>query len=122
MREMNFVRFGSAMPETPASQDSCVIAVVSTRAGSAGGHHLVAFTKTRGERGRIAAFAKGSKAAVVKTPHLAVHLYRNAVEQAPVVVARVKEDITMFRELRAEKKRAKNIPSSERTLDAAAEE
>ena len=70
----------------------------------------------------LARFAKGSKAAVVKTPHLTVHLYRTAVEQAPVVVARVKEDITLFREVRAEKKRAKNIPSSERTLDAAAEE
>ena len=81
-------------------------------------------TKTRAQRWRerIANFAKGSKAAVAKTPHLTVQLVQNAVEQAPVVAARVKEDLTLFRELRAEKKRAKNAPSSERALDAAAEE
>jgi predicted nucleotide-binding protein (sugar kinase/HSP70/actin superfamily) len=80
--------------------------------------------KTRGERwrGRIAAFAKGSKAAVQKTPHVAVELFQTAVKEAPVVVSRVKEDLTMFRELRAEKKRAVAAKGAVQTLDAAAEE
>jgi predicted nucleotide-binding protein (sugar kinase/HSP70/actin superfamily) len=78
-------------------------------------------TKTRGERwrARLTAFAKGSKAAVQATPHVTVNLYRTAVEQAPVVAARVKEDLTMFRELRAEKKKNKRVVQ---TMDAAAEE
>ncbi len=78
-------------------------------------------TKTRGERwrARLTAFAKGSKAAVQATPHVTVNLYRTAVEQAPVVAARVKEDLTMFREMRAEKKRNKGVVQ---TMDAAAEE
>ena len=77
-------------------------------------------TKTRGERwrARLTAFAKGSKAAVVATPHITVNLFHTAVEQAPVVAARVKEDLTMFREMRAEKKRAAAV----QTMDAAAEE
>ena len=53
------------------------------------------------------------------TPHVTVNLFQTAVEQAPVVAARVKEDLTMFRELRAEKKRSKNVVQ---TMDAAAEE
>jgi hypothetical protein len=78
-------------------------------------------TKTRGERwrARLVAFAKGSKDAAKKTPHLTLHLVQTAVKEAPVVAARVKEDLTMFRELRAEKKRNKAV---EQTLDAAAEE
>lgn len=77
-------------------------------------------TKTRAERwrDRIETFAKTSKAAVRKTPHLAVSLVE-AVKEAPKVAERVKEDITILRELRAlNKKSAK----SESTLDAAAEE
>ena len=55
-----------------------------------------------------------------KTPHITVNLFQTAVEQAPVVAARVKEDLTMFRELRAEKKRSKS--AAVQTMDAAAEE
>ena len=79
-------------------------------------------TKTRGERwkARVTSFVKGSKVAVQKTQHVAVELFQTAVKEAPAVAARVKEDLTMFRELRAEKKRAKSTQVS--TLDAAAEE
>jgi predicted nucleotide-binding protein (sugar kinase/HSP70/actin superfamily) len=79
-------------------------------------------TKTRGERwkARVTSFVKGSKVAAQKTPHVAVELFQTAVKEAPAVAARVKEDLTMFRELRAEKKRAKTTRVS--TLDAAAEE
>jgi len=77
-------------------------------------------TKTRAERwkDRLTAFATGSKKAIEKTPHLAVSLVE-AVKEAPKVAERVKEDITILRELRALKKKA---PKHEATLDAAAEE
>jgi predicted nucleotide-binding protein (sugar kinase/HSP70/actin superfamily) len=79
-------------------------------------------TKTRAQRwrGRVTSFVKGSKAAVVKTPHLTIQMIQTAVKEAPSVVARAKEDLTMFREMRAEKKRAAKV--SEHTMDAAAEE
>ena len=77
-------------------------------------------TKTRAERwkDRVTAFATSSKQAIEKTPHLAVSLVE-AVKEAPKVAERVKEDITILRELRALKKKA---PKHEATLDAAAEE
>ena len=82
-------------------------------------------TKTRGERwrGRITSFVQGSKAAAQKTPHLVVNLFQTAVKEAPVVAARVKEDVTLFREIRAEKKRASaKSTRGESAMDAAAEE
>jgi predicted nucleotide-binding protein (sugar kinase/HSP70/actin superfamily) len=77
-------------------------------------------TKSRTERwmGRLTSFVTGSKHAIQKTPHLAVSLVE-AVKDAPKVAERVKEDITIFREIRAMKKKA---PKHEAMLDAAAEE
>jgi predicted nucleotide-binding protein (sugar kinase/HSP70/actin superfamily) len=77
-------------------------------------------TKTRAERwrGRLTSFISGSKAAIQKTPHLAVSL-AEAVKEAPKVAERVKEDITILREVRALKKKT---AKAEATLDAAAEE
>jgi predicted nucleotide-binding protein (sugar kinase/HSP70/actin superfamily) len=79
-------------------------------------------TQTRGERwrARVSSFVKGSKVVAQKAPHMTVQLVQTAVQEAPAVAARVKEDLTMFRELRAEKKR--NAKRVEHTLDAAAEE
>jgi hypothetical protein len=76
-------------------------------------------TKTRAERwrARLTKLVTGGKSAVAKTPHLAVSLFE-AVKEAPKVAERVKEDITILREIRALKK--KRPPES--TLDAAAEE
>src|SRR3954469_5464735 len=78
-------------------------------------------TKTRAERwrGRVESFVKGSKVAAQKTPHVVVNLFQTAVKEAPAVAARVKEDVTLFREIRAMKKKA---PRAEATMDAAAEE
>lgn len=78
-------------------------------------------TKTRSERWRDRAvkLVKGTKAAAQKTPHVFLTAVE-AVKEAPKVAARVKEDLTLIRELRAEKKRA--AKRSEATLDAAAEE
>ncbi|HVJ92919.1 MAG TPA: 2-hydroxyglutaryl-CoA dehydratase, partial [Labilithrix sp.] len=77
-------------------------------------------TKTRAERWkeRVAKLAEGGKVAVQKTPHVAVSLVQ-AIKDAPKVAERMKEDITILREIRALKKKA---PKGEATLDAAAEE
>lgn len=79
-------------------------------------------TKTRAQRwaGRLANLVTGSKTAVQQTPHLVVNLFEQAKADAPQIVERVKEDLTLFRELRAMKKAQKKNPVS--TLDAAAEE
>jgi predicted nucleotide-binding protein (sugar kinase/HSP70/actin superfamily) len=76
-------------------------------------------TKTRSQRWRerIVKLVKGSKTAAVKTPDLVITSFRNAVKEAPHVAKRVKEDVVLLKELRAQKKKA-----SEATLDAAAEE
>ncbi|MBX3197684.1 MAG: 2-hydroxyglutaryl-CoA dehydratase, partial [Labilithrix sp.] len=77
-------------------------------------------TKTRAQRwkDRVLGAVTGGKQAIQKTPHLAVSLVA-AVKDAPKVAERVKEDITILREIRAMKKKAQRAES---TLDAAAEE
>jgi hypothetical protein len=47
---------------------------------------------------------------------MVVQLFRSAVDAAPQVAARVKEDVSMFREMRKAKKQA-----TQPTMDAAAE-
>ena len=82
-------------------------------------------TKTRGERwrARISGVREGQQGSRRRRRRTSPsNLFQTAVKEAPVVAARVKEDLTMFRELRAEKKRASAARPSEHTLDAAAEE
>ncbi|MBX3186621.1 MAG: 2-hydroxyglutaryl-CoA dehydratase [Labilithrix sp.] len=82
-------------------------------------------TKTRAERWRerALAFAKGSKTAAQKTPHVFVNLFQTAVKEAPATLQRVKEDLTIYRELRAaEREKKARAKAVESTLDAAAEE
>ena len=78
-------------------------------------------TKTPMERWkmRLANAVKGTKAAAQNTPHTVVNIFQTAVKEAPAVVARVKEDVIMFRELHTAKKARKNAPVA---MDAAAEE
>jgi predicted nucleotide-binding protein (sugar kinase/HSP70/actin superfamily) len=78
-------------------------------------------TKTRGERvkARLTKLVTGTKEAAQKTPHVFVNALEK-VKEAPAVAKRVKEDVILFRELRAEKK--KNAKSAPAVLDAAAEE
>jgi predicted nucleotide-binding protein (sugar kinase/HSP70/actin superfamily) len=77
-------------------------------------------TKSRAERWRerLTTFVTGAKDVATKTPHVVVSVVENAVTEAPAVLARVKEDVILFRELRAQKKKA----AAEVALDAAAEE
>ncbi len=78
-------------------------------------------TQTRSERwrGRILAAAKGSRAAAKRTPHAVASFVQAAVKEAPNVAQRVKEDVTLLREVRAMKKKSARV---EHAMDAAAEE
>ena len=67
-------------------------------------------------RGRLEGMLKRSSETARKSPHMVVQIVKSAVEAAPVVAARVKEDVTMYRELRRAKKSA---PAQ--AMDAAAE-
>jgi hypothetical protein len=78
-------------------------------------------TKTRWQRtkDRIVGLTKKSTDAAKKSPHMVVHLVESAVKEAPTTMKRVKEDVTLFRELRAAKKAKAKVVE---TMDAAAEE
>jgi predicted nucleotide-binding protein (sugar kinase/HSP70/actin superfamily) len=81
-------------------------------------------TKTRAERWRerIAGLAKRSEKTVRQSPHMVVQMFRSAVEAAPSVAARVKEDVAIYREVRRAKKQdAKKQDKPQVAVDAAAE-
>ncbi|MCA9584572.1 MAG: 2-hydroxyglutaryl-CoA dehydratase [Myxococcales bacterium] len=77
-------------------------------------------TKTRAQRWkeRLVALREKSTDVAKRSPHMVVHLVQTAVKQAPAVAGRVKEDVAILRELRAQKKSTR--PAE--VLDAAAEE
>jgi predicted nucleotide-binding protein (sugar kinase/HSP70/actin superfamily) len=77
-------------------------------------------TQTRAQRWkkRITSFVKGTKAAAEHTPHVVMNVVET-LKEAPQIAARLKEDVVLIRELRAN---AKNAKKNEATLDAAAEE
>jgi predicted nucleotide-binding protein (sugar kinase/HSP70/actin superfamily) len=79
-------------------------------------------TKTRAQRwaDRLTKLVKTGKETAQQTPHMVVNFFEKAKQDAPKVAERVKEDLTLFRELRAMKKAAKTANAA--TLDAAAEE
>ena len=52
---------------------------------------------------------------------MVIHMVDRAVKEAPTTMKRVKEDVTLFRELRAAKKAQAKANVTE-TMDAAAEE
>jgi predicted nucleotide-binding protein (sugar kinase/HSP70/actin superfamily) len=73
-------------------------------------------TKTKKQRwqARAEAFVRGTRETAKKTPHVFVNVIER-VKEAPALAQRVKEDVILFRELRAERRRKST------TLDAAAE-
>jgi hypothetical protein len=75
-------------------------------------------TKSRLERwyGRAQSLATRSGAAARQSPHMVVAMFKSAVEAAPEVAARVKEDVALFREVRRSKKSESRV-----VVDAAAE-
>ncbi len=76
-------------------------------------------TKTRAERMKANALSllKRSGEAARKSPHMVVAMVKGAVEAAPEVAARVKEDVLLFRESR----KAKAAKVERSTMDVAAE-
>jgi predicted nucleotide-binding protein (sugar kinase/HSP70/actin superfamily) len=80
-------------------------------------------TKTRAERwrGRIAGLAKRSSETARRSPHMVVQMFRSAVEAAPEVAAKVKEDVVLYRQMRRAKGASQNKTEQPRAMDAAAE-
>ncbi len=76
-------------------------------------------TKTRAQRwrARLAGLAQRSTETARRSPHMVVQLVKSAVDAAPGVAARVKEDVAIYRELR----RAKKAEPQARPMDVAAE-
>jgi predicted nucleotide-binding protein (sugar kinase/HSP70/actin superfamily) len=77
-------------------------------------------TKTRAQRrhASIASVVVRSKKAAERSPHMVVAMFKNAARVAPDVAARVKEDLTLYREARRAKRRSE--PEAPR-VDVAAE-
>jgi hypothetical protein len=67
-------------------------------------------------RDRITGLARRSSQTAKQSPHMVVALFKNAVEAAPEVAARVKQDVLLYRELRRAKK-----AEPQAVIDAAAE-
>ncbi len=78
-------------------------------------------TKTRAQRwrDRVAAVVKTSTETAKKSPHMVISFVQSAAQAAPEVVARVKEDVATYREVRRASKKA--APAKAVVLDAAAE-
>jgi hypothetical protein len=79
-------------------------------------------TKSRAERwrGRLAGLLQRSSEKARQSPHMVVQMFKSAVEAAPEVAARVKEDVGLYREMR----RAKGAgakKSAQPQMEAAAE-
>ena len=106
-------RFGRALHKAPHAYAGTTADLVAQVAPY--------ITKSRAERWRhrIAGLAQRSSATARKSPHMVVELFKSAVEAAPEVAARVKEDVVLYREMR----RAKTPKESEQpqAMEAAAE-
>ena len=76
----------------------------------------ITMTRAARWRARATSFVKGSSEKARQAPHMVVQLFQSAVEAAPQVAARVKEDVSLIREMRKAKKQ-----SPQATMDAAAE-
>jgi hypothetical protein len=103
-------RFGRALHKAPHAYAGTAADLVAEVAP------YITMTRTERWRARATSFAKGSSAKARKAPHMVVEMFRSAVTAAPVVAAKVKEDVTMIRAMRKAKKAA-----AQPQMDAAAE-
>ena len=80
-------------------------------------------TKSRAERwrDRLTGLAKRSSETARKSPHMVVQMFRSAVEAAPEVAAKVKEDVGLYREMRRAKAAKGGAKAEQPRMDAAAE-
>jgi hypothetical protein len=102
-------RFGRALHKAPHAYAGSAADLVAEVAPY--------ITKTRAQRwrARLEGLAKRSTETARKSPHMVVQMFRSAVEAAPEVAARVKEDMAIYREQRRAKK------TEQPRMDAAAE-
>jgi len=103
-------RFGRALHKAPHAYAGTTADLVAQVAPY--------ITKSRAERwrDRITGLAKRSSDSARKSPHMVVQMFKSAVEAAPEVAARVKEDVVLYREMRRAKK-----SEQPRVMEAAAE-
>jgi hypothetical protein len=65
---------------------------------------------------------KRSSETARQSPHMVVQLFKSAVEAAPEVAAKVKEDVVLYREMRRAKgEKGQKKAEAPRAMDAAAE-
>jgi predicted nucleotide-binding protein (sugar kinase/HSP70/actin superfamily) len=78
-------------------------------------------TQSRADRvkGRLLGTAKATAKVASSSPHLVVNMFKDAVEAAPGIAAKVKEDLVLLQETRKAKKAKKAEPAHEPSLHAA---
>jgi predicted nucleotide-binding protein (sugar kinase/HSP70/actin superfamily) len=111
-------RFGNALHKAPHSYAGCAADLVAEVAP-----HITQ-SRLQRWRGKLAAVAERSTKAARQSPHMVVAMFKNAVEAAPEVAARVKEDVAAYREVRrANKKKSAEQRAVQAAphVDAAAE-
>jgi hypothetical protein len=103
--------YASSLHKAPHAYAGCAADIVAEVAPF--------ITKSRVQRAqeKLVGLAKRSTETARKSPHMVVAMFRSAVEAAPSVAARVKEDIAIYREV----KRAKKAEAKPQGMDAAAE-
>jgi hypothetical protein len=72
-------------------------------------------------RNKVEALVKSSSETARKSPHMVVSFVKSATQAAPEVVARVKEDVATYREVRRAEKAGKAKKSAQPSMEAAAE-
>jgi predicted nucleotide-binding protein (sugar kinase/HSP70/actin superfamily) len=105
-------RFRSSLHKAPHSYAGVAADLVAEVAP------FITQSRARRWQNKLAALAERSTKAARQSPHMVVALFKNAVEAAPEVAARVREDVGMYREAKRAKKRAAQ-PAAQ--VDAAAE-
>jgi hypothetical protein len=108
-------RFGRALHKAPHAYAGTTADLVAQVAPY--------ITKTRAERwrGRLAGLVKRSSETARKSPHMVVQMFRTAVEAAPEVAAKVKEDVVLYRQMRREKGAGATKTAQPQAMEAAAE-
>jgi hypothetical protein len=106
-------RFGSALHKSPHAHAGTAADLVAEVAP------YITMTRAERWRKRVAKLSTQSQAAARKSPHMVVELVGKVVREAPQFAARVKEDVSIYREVKRNEKLAK--PARNADLTAAAQ-
>jgi predicted nucleotide-binding protein (sugar kinase/HSP70/actin superfamily) len=80
---------------------------------------FITMTRSQRIRAKIEGLVRGTSETARKAPHMVVKLVKDAVDAAPEMAARVKEDVAAYVDVQKAKKAAKAAPQT--VVDAAAE-